>query len=233
MDNDFQTTFIPKKPLESSMPQQQAPIRRNPVTGIFTMVGVLLFVLAGIAAGGTYMYDNMLVTSIAEQEKQLKLAEDRIEQGFIVELQNLDKRLRNAQGLLAQHISLSPLFTLIEENTLKSIQYDSFEFSFEEGQPVALLTGRAKQYRAIAEQSVTFGENSLIESHVFSNFALTQKGQVSFSLKIIPSNDLLYFEKSLGRVASTQNVPSSTQSLPVLPSGSGSVVPLSDNPSVN
>lgn len=197
--NEFQTTFIPKKPIGETA-QAVQPKRQNPSVGIFTMLATLLFVISLIASGGIYFYNQLLTANIATMQESLSTAEGRIEQSFIVELQNLDKRLRNSNQLIAQHVAISPFFRFLEDNTLKSIQYDSFDFSFSEGRPVATITGRARQYRTIAEQSINFGESSLIETHVFSNFTLTQQGQVSFSLKIIPSSDLLFFEKSLGRV---------------------------------
>lgn len=198
--DDFQTTFIPKKPIgEAAQPKQ--PQRRNPSVGIFTMISTLLFVVAIIASAGIYFYQKLLTTNIDAMRESLAAAEDRIEQGFIVELQDLDKRLQNSNQIISGHIALSPFFRFLEDNTLKSIQYDSFDFSFQEGRPVATITGRARQYRTIAEQSINFGESSLIETHVFSNFTLTQQGQVSFNLKIVPSSDLYYFEQSLGRVA--------------------------------
>ncbi len=207
--DDFQTTFIPKKPIgESALPKQ--PQQRNPSVGIFTMIATLLFILSIVASGGIYFYNKLLTSNIDAMRESLAAAEDRIEQGFIVELQDLDKRLRNANQIISQHIALSPFFRFLEDNTLKSIQYDSFDFSFQEGRPVATITGRSRQYRAIAEQSISFGESSLIETHVFSNFALTQQGQVSFNLKIVPSGDLYYFERSLGRVADTTFTTTST-----------------------
>jgi len=163
----------------------------------------LLFVLSIVAGGGIYFYSKLLATNIDTMKESLAAAEDRIEQGFIVELQDLDKRLRNANQLLSQHIALSPFFRLLEEDTLKSIQYDSFAFSFQEGRPVAAITGKAREYRTIAEQSINFGENPLIQTHVFSNFTLTPESRVSFSLKIVPTDDLYFFERSLGRVADT------------------------------
>lgn len=206
MDNDFQTTFIPKKPI-GEMPQVKKPEQHNPSVGIFTMLATLIFVVALVASGGVYLYQNLLTDKIAEMKASLKTAEGRIEQSFISQLQDLDKRLRNSNQLLANHVALSPLFRFIEDNTLKSVQYDSFDFSFEEGRPVATLTGRARQYKSIAEQSIRFGESNLIETHVFSNFTLTQQGQVSFSLKIIPASDLLYFERSLDRVVTPAPTP--------------------------
>lgn len=202
MNNEFQTTFIPKKPVGESV-QPKQPTRRNPSVGIFTMVATLLFILSIVAGAGIYFYSKLLATNIDAMKETLVAAEDRIEQGFIVELQDLDKRLRNANQLLSQHIALSPFFRLLEEDTLKSIQYDSFAFSFQEGRPVATITGQAREYRTIAEQSINFGENPLIQTHVFSNFALTQDSNVSFNLKVVPDDDLYFFERSIGRIANT------------------------------
>ena len=202
MNNEFQTTFIPKKPVGEAV-QPKQPTRRNPSVGIFTMIATLLFILSIVAGAGIYFYNKLLATNIDAMKESLVAAEDRIEQGFIVELQDLDKRLRNANQLLSQHIALSPFFRLLEDDTLKSIQYDSFAFSFQEGRPVATVTGQAREYRTIAEQSINFGENPLIQTHVFSNFTLTQDSNVSFNLKIVPNDDLYFFERSLGRIADT------------------------------
>lgn len=220
MPGEFQTTFIPKKPT-TDMPQSSgSPMvrpKRNKSLGILSMLSLLVFVVALLISGGVVVYERLLVGRVETMRQTLTAAQDRIEPAFIVELQDLDTRLRVSNQLLAEHVGLAPFFDLLENLTLKSVQFETFDFTFEAGQPIVTMSGMARRYQSIAEQSNLLGSSPLIENHIFSNFSLTQDGRVSFDLMIMPASELIYFEQSLRSVPqqSTVILQQQTSSVPV------------------
>ena len=89
------------------------------------------------------------------------------------------------------------------------------------------MSGVADGYQSIAEQSDVFGANTYLTDVIFSNFALTQSGQVSFDLSFGVQPQFLNFETAplVGNGSPTDGVssivgtPSGTQA----PSAGGSV----------
>lgn len=197
MDKEFQTTFIPKKPL---MEEPQKRARASRPLGIFSAVAIFIFIIAVIASGAVFAYERFLNNRLVTLKGSLELAEKSFEPSLIVALQSLDTRLRVAETLLNGHVAVSPVFRVIEDTTLQSIQYESFEYIFEGGQARVKMSGIARQYQTIAEQSLLFGENRFITNHIFSNFSLTSTGRVSFDLELIVSPELVLFVRSLGEV---------------------------------
>lgn len=200
MDKEFQTTFIPKKPLAEER-VKKAPASKP--LGIFSMVATLIFVVTLLIAGGLFLFERFVAQQIVVSQESLERAEKAFEPALIIELQKLDTRLRVADTLLASHIATSPIFRILEDATLKSIQYNNFNYIFEGGQAKVTMEGLARRYQTIAEQSLLFGQDRFITDHIFSEFTLTDQGRVSFNLTLTISPELIYFERSLGEIPST------------------------------
>ena len=87
MEPNFQTSFIPKKPI---VKERAAPSR--PVGFLLVAAIVILFAVL-LLTGGLYFYKTVLVKDIAGMQNTLTLAQSRFEPSKISELQILDKRL--------------------------------------------------------------------------------------------------------------------------------------------
>ncbi len=122
MDQNFQTSFIPKKPLA-----EERVVRTRSVN-IFNLLAGAIFFCAIIVAGGTYFYKYTLTKSVADKKTQLEAISGRFEPATIVDLKNLDKRLRSANEILANHVIISPIFESLQDQTLKSIGYTKFDY---------------------------------------------------------------------------------------------------------
>lgn len=194
MDQNFTTTFIPKKPI-----MEQAPRTSRPA-GILTIIAMLIFLATLVIGGGSYLYANYLNGRTEELRKSIGLAEKNFEISTISELQVLDKRLSVASMILKNHRVVTPFFRLLEETTLPAVRFSKFDFSISDAagaqgaESATALSGEAEGYRAIAQQSGVFGEHTAIRDHIFSNFILTPRGRVSFDLVFNVDPDLLDFE---------------------------------------
>lgn len=183
MEQNFQTSFIPKKP----MVQERVIVTRS--VGFFTIISIFILFTVLLASAGLYFYKGITIKNIAKMENDLNRAKNRFEPSRITELQVLDRRLRASSEILSKHIAVTPIFQALQTITMKTVSYTKFSYDFGvEPNPkiIIRMNGLAVGYRSIALQSDLFttkeiGKN-LIDP-VFSNLALDDKGNVLFDLE--------------------------------------------------
>lgn len=184
MDQNFQTSFIPKKPIVKERVSNSQPVSILMVASIFILFTVL------IASGGLYFYKGILSKNIADMQNTLALAKNRFELSKISELQVLDKRLNAATEILSKHVAISPIFTILEKITMKTVRYTKFGYSFGNDKNVTVnikMSGIARGYRDVALQSDLFTSNTEANKNfinpIFSNLTLDASGNVLFELE--------------------------------------------------
>jgi hypothetical protein len=199
MDTEFKTTFIPKKNLKKA-PASVASPRRKMSRSLLGIIATLLFVSAVISAVGVLVYKSIVTSSVNSKIEVINRAEKAFEPAVILELRKLDIRLAAAKELLDNHIALSDFFASLEESTLPDVAFGDFSLTFREDIPTVRMSGEARGYLAIAQQSDIFEANQYIENPLFADFSLTETGEVSFNLEFTINEALLAF----GRVARRQ-----------------------------
>ncbi|MEI6316184.1 MAG: hypothetical protein WCO65_00445 [bacterium] len=194
MDKTFQTSFIPKKPTVEA-----APVEKKFTLGIFGFIGVLLFVISTALAVGVYFYEKNLVVQLADKQAQLNNARNAIEFPLIDSAKTLGRRITDANQILSNHIIVSPIFSALQLNTLKSIQFNQFTYATptdQSGKVSVQMNGVARDYTSIALESDQLAKNKDIQNPIFSGLALDpQTGTVSFTLNFTVSSDLVSFVK--------------------------------------
>ena len=179
MEQNFQTSFIPKKPII----EERALVARP--TSFLTIISILIFFVTLLASGGLYFYKGIEIKNIAKMENELNLAKNRFEPNKIVQLQVLDKRLRASTEILGKHIAISPIFKALQLITMKTVQYTrfSYELSTDKDPIVKVkMNGLALGYRSVALQSDLYTANKYLIDPVFSNLSLDDRGNVLFDL---------------------------------------------------
>ncbi len=180
MEPNFQTSFIPKKPLAE---ERAKPARQ---VGLITIISVFIFFTVLLASGGLYFYKGVLAKSLQKKDADLVLAKNRFEPAKITQLQVLDKRLRASSEVLSKHIAISPIFEALQALTMKTVRYTKFSYDFtnDKAPKVAVkMSGQAVGYRSVALQSDLFAQNKYFIDPVFSNLSLDDKGNVLFDLE--------------------------------------------------
>ena len=192
MENEFRTTFIPKKPIVPQSSQNSAPVSK-PV-GILFVISVIIFVVSLAIAGGMYGYKAYLQKEVADLSNSLNLVQKNLDPNTIKEFTVMDKRLRNSETLLNQHVITSPLFHVLGVTTLPTIRYTKMDMSFNDvGNLSVTMSGESDGYRSIALQSQALAQNANLSDTIFSNFTVTPKGRVSFDVAFtIPKTDLSF-----------------------------------------
>ncbi|MDP9249369.1 MAG: hypothetical protein M3M85_02595 [bacterium] len=179
MEQNFQTSFIPKKPIIKERVVSSRPVGPVVIIALFILFTVLL------ATGGLYFYKGLTTKNIETMKDNLKKAQSRFEPSKITELQTLDKRLRAASEVLSDHIAVTPIFSALERVTMKTVRFTSFSYIRDEDQnaPIKVtMTGQARGYRDVALQSDLFTKDKNFIDPVFSNLTLDQSGNVLFDL---------------------------------------------------
>ncbi len=195
MDQNFQTSFIPKKPIVKEQETVSRPV------GALIVLPIILLLAVLVATGGLYFYKTTLIKTIAQKQEDLNKAKNRFEPGAITDLQILGKRLSAANNVLAKHITIIPVFTALQDLTLKTVRYTKFSYdlSTEAAKPAIKvnLSGVAIGYRAVALQSDLFKKNKNIIDPVFSNLTLDNSGNVLFDLDFSVDSDFVNYKKDL------------------------------------
>lgn len=194
MENDFQTSFIPKKPMIEERAVQPRPI------SLLTVIAIFIFFTVLIATGGLYFYKGIVTKDITKMENDLNLAKNRFEPSKIVQLQVLDKRLKAATEILSKHIAISPIFKTLQELTMKTVRYTTFNYNFGTEKNAVInvkMSGSAVGYSSIALQSDLFTKNKFLIDPVFSNLSLDNSGNVVFDLEFSINPSFLNYKQML------------------------------------
>ena len=194
MDQNFQTSFIPKKPIVKERATSSRPV------SFFLMISLFILLLVLAATGGLYFYKGTLKKNISNLENTLNLAKNRFEESKITELEELDKRLRASTEILAKHTVITPVFEALEEITMKTVRFTKFNYALgsNSADPIVVsMSGQAIGYRSIALQSDLFAKNKNLIDPVFSNLTLDSSGNVLFDLKFSVDPTYLNYKQNV------------------------------------
>lgn len=192
MENSFQTSFIPKKPVISSK------INKTPKS-LLLIILTFLLIVSVLASIGLFLYKNYLIKQKESYSTELSLVRESFEKGTIEELALFDKRTETAKDILNEHIVLSPVFVLLGQITIPSIQYTSFSHQNDENNFVVEIQGLAKDYRSIALQANMFNteKSHSFENVLFYNLTKDKSNNIKFSLKFNVKPALLSYQNNL------------------------------------
>lgn len=211
---EMKSSFLPKIPGNAPA----APLRvlpgavsstfhansSHPATrsGLFTGIGFLILIAVVISAGGTIVYNRLLVSNVSAITTEISGIEKKIDLNTLQEIGSFNARVDAAGTLLENHQVVSRLFTALNIRTLKTVQFDTFDFKYagfgsagaeQTDFTEVSIDGSAKSYNAIAQQSESFALEPILQRHIFSDFHIDDKNsRIQFSLTIIVPNDLIH-----------------------------------------
>lgn len=212
MEQQFQTSFIPKKPVTES----RTPISHGSVNFV-SIIAIVIFVVAGVLFGGAYFYNLTLTKERDTLTADIVKKQQLFDPAFMKEITTLDKRIKAAKDVLNKHTMVSPIFTRLEQLSLKTIQFTKFELTplstTSTGQVSIKMSGKAVNYAAIALESdvlagVGTGKNTYFINPIFSNLNLDDRARVSFDLTFSVDAELTSYAEYIKKLSS---VPSFVQ----------------------
>lgn len=185
MEPNFQTSFIPKKP----MVEERVVAARS--VGLLTVISIFILFTVFLSTGGLYFYKQSLTKNIKQMENDLSLAKNRFEPSKITELQLLDRRLKASSEILSNHIAISPIFEALQSLTMKTVRYTKFSYDLGDDKDAKVsvkMSGIAVGYRSVALQADLFSTKEIgknLIDPVFSNLTLDNSGNVLFDLEFL------------------------------------------------
>lgn len=198
MDQNFQTSFIPKKPIVKENETVSRPVGFLLVISLFILFTVLL------ATGGLYFYKRVVANNIVALQDNLNKAINRFEPAAITRLQVLSKRLDASTEILSKHITVVPIFDALEALTLKTIRYTKFSYTLGTEKNTLVInvqmSGIAKGYMDIALQADLFTNKEIgkkLIDPVFSNLTLDNNGNVLFDLNFSVDSDFVNYKHAI------------------------------------
>lgn len=201
MDQEFQTSFIPKK---TAAPKA---VRTSTSVGLLNTIAFVILLISILLAGGAYFYRDSLSRKVQEMQQSLTLARNIFEPQLLEDLRRLDRRLQAATTILGNHLAVSPIFEVLQDITLPGVRYIEFTYEIDavnENIVHVFMTGEALSYDVITLQADLFSENRFIRNPIFSNFALNREGRIDFDLSFDVSRSLVDFEQEVERKGLTQ-----------------------------
>ena len=193
MDTKFQTSFIPKKALNETTSHS-----RPESVSVFMIIGIIIFILGLAASGGVFAYKKILIKSISDMNGRLAQAKNAFEPESIEKWNRLNKRIEASKKLLTSHTVVSTVFELLENTTLATVKFNSFNYNLlDSGSSAISLSGEAKNFSAIALQSDILGQEKYIKTPVFSDLNPDQNGNIVFKFNATLDPNLVSYKKNL------------------------------------
>jgi len=177
VDYQMPPTFIPQKTAVA----EAARVSHGKLS-VYMYASVGIFIVSLLAALGVFAYQKVLAARLQKMNDDLVAARAAFEPEFIKELQQMDMRIEAAKLLLAKHTSISPIFTLLEKETLSAVRFTKFAISVSQQNDVFSinLDGQAASFNAVSLQSDIFSKETAFQNPVFSDFDVEKTGIVSF-----------------------------------------------------
>ncbi len=105
METKFQTSFIPKKSIPSSVGSSMGvpmPPHKKHTSSLFMSIAVMVFVLSLLALGGSYLYKSFLLNQRVAFEKDLKTKEKQFNINLIEDLKRQNIKLLSLFHIVTQ-----------------------------------------------------------------------------------------------------------------------------------
>lgn len=200
MEPQFQSSFIPKKPVTSESHSFVAHSTMS--VGIFSIVGNALVVLTLVACISLFSYTLVLKNKIADLHKQIVSAKEVFQPDTIQALIKTSNKLTSAQQLLQKHTAPTEIFDALQSLVFKKARFTNFTYTNKNNNASITMQIEASSYNVLEQQSLMLSGAIFIGSPIFSDFKVLDTGNIStkFNANIDPS--LLLYSKIAGTLNS-------------------------------
>lgn len=199
MPQKVPTSFVPKQPVRTvRRPQAQGPL------SIFAVAALVLIGASIVLAGLVFGYELYLKQNKEAKTGELKVLQDSVDPQAVEDLARLSQRLVISRELLASHVAVSSIFSMLERDTVQDVSFDDFQLqTAPSGDVEVTMEGTAQSFNALAYQSVVFRNNPFLRNQIFEDITVTDDGDVAFSFSGIVSGTLV--RAQAGQIEVTPN----------------------------
>lgn len=200
MQPNFQTSFIPKKPVSGET--ERVKVVHD--TDIFTLAATITFIVTALLYGGLYFYKNMIVNQITEADKQLNDARSAILPDEIKKLLDANSRITTASSLLDKHLVNSKMLLLLGDLAVKKLKFNDLSYTNKTGTPTIKINGEVQTYNALAKQQEIFSGSEYVKNPTFSNIGLGEAGSIKFQFTSTIESEILSYKKAVESLSVNQ-----------------------------
>lgn len=223
MEPKFQSSFIPRGPIATSSTVARTQAAPKSLLGF---LATLIFSLAVAASLGVFGYNKYLSYQIGKMGSDLEAARAAMDTESIYELVRLDSRIDSTETLLSRHTMLTPLLELIEDRTVSSVRFTSFQLAPSDNGISLSMNGRAPTYSSLALQAEAFKGSTSLKDPAFTNLTLDEVGNVTFTLTALIDPNLISYQRNLQAVPLPAPVSTTTSSTATSTTQSSTTTPL-------
>ncbi len=198
METNFQTSFIPKKPLLA----HEGHTAKSGAS-LFMAIATFIFILSIAGAGVTFAAKVVLLKSQEKLKIDLAENEKRFNVPLITLLTRANAKIDLANQLTKNHIAVSEIFNIISRLTIDGVKFSSFEFLATDKSYRIKMKGIANSFNSVAFQSDVFGSsqkygtNKVIKNPVLSDLSVDPNGNVLFNFSAELAQPDISYEKTL------------------------------------
>lgn len=174
----FQSSFIPKGPATEE-------VFKKKKAGVLGVLVVSLFVSMIILSIAMVAYKSILKSDISNLQSQLATSVANIDKKSIEDMVSYSKKLSIVKSIVFKHQVISGFLNSLASSTVSTVSFNDFGYdSLPTGGLSVNMKGKTNSYGSVALQESVFSKNKYWDSVSFSNLNLSDKGAVSFEVKV-------------------------------------------------
>lgn len=189
MDNGINASFIPKKEVRSRA--RRGTSRAAAGANIFLLIGVIVFLTALLASLGVFLWGEQLDAANSRALETLEKNRDSYGIAAIEEFIDINNRMKSAELILQNHVNVTNVFDLLEQDTLSDIYLSNFSFDTLGDEVSVSARGFAPTYAHVALQADQYSANNLIKDLILSGVNQSREGGIQFDLAFTVDRDIL------------------------------------------
>ena len=202
-------SLISKKQKERGLPRLAAFKDSGKKMSLFMRVALALLVVVVIVGIGLFVWARVLNSNAEALEEERKATIAERDATLETRVKTLSTLISAYQSLVVQHRNWSQLFGLIEDKTVPSVTFTSFEGDYAKN--VFVLEGRAPNYRTLAEQIKALESSEHLTSVEVEEVTLAKEGLVGFTLTTQFKKDVITGVPSGGVLTENETATSTPQ----------------------
>ncbi len=192
MEPKFQTSFIPKKPIDTD--SRNRPII-NTETDMLTLTANIIFIASLLLFGGLFLFSSLLDRQISQLDTELNSASSSIEPEKIREIIKNNSRIDKSLSILESHQATSRLLKFLGDSAIRRIKFSELSYQNRDNIPSITISSEVGSYNGLAYQEQILRESEYIKNHVFSDISLDDNGSVKFKFTGRIDPELVSYKK--------------------------------------
>ncbi len=203
MEPKFNTSFIPKKSLQADVSGSKGTSKythRRTIYGPGFFLMLLIFTITVVVALGVFGYTKILIRDIEGKIAKMEEQKNSFDLNSVNMLTEFDTKIRSAKKILASHVAVSGLFDLLENITLKKVQYTELVYNgFPNEVPTITVTGVSDGFQNIALQTEQYRKDTSLLNPVVNDLEKKENMTIDFSVDMEADRRLTSFSSFLNR----------------------------------